>query len=58
MPEYRSDFIQKMRIYINNGLIPDYNLILTYESEGRPFDITIAQDKLREFFSCETVPLY
>ncbi len=29
-----------------------------FESEGYPFDITIAQDKKREFFSCEMVDLY
>ena len=58
MPDYRSDFIQKLRIYIGNGIFPDHNLILTFESENHPFDISIAQDKIKEFFSCETVPLY
>jgi hypothetical protein len=29
-----------------------------FESEGYPFDIMIAQDKKREFFSCEIVDLY
>ena len=58
MPDYRSDFIQKLRIYINNGIIPDDNLILTFESENNPFDITIARDKIKEFFSCEAAPLY
>ena len=57
-PEYNADFLQKIRIYINNGLYPDHNLILTFESGGHPFDITIAQDKIREFFSCEMVDLY
>ena len=57
-PEYIADFLQKIRIYINNGLYPDHNLILTFESGGHPFDITIAQDKIREFFSCEMVDLY
>lgn len=58
MQEYRSDFLQKLRVYINNGIIPDYNLIMTFESEGHPFDITIARDKIREFFSCEVGALY
>ena len=58
LPEYRSAFIHKLRIYINNDILPDNNLILTYESEGHPFDIAIAQDKIKEFFSCEAVPLY
>ena len=57
-PGYRADFLTKFRIYIGNGLLPDHNLILTYESEGHPFDITIAQDKIKEFFDCEAAQLY
>ena len=56
--DYRQDFLFKMRLYVNNGILPDHNLILTYESDGHPFDITIAQDKIREFFSCEVADLY
>lgn len=56
--DYRQDFLFKMRLYVNNGVLPDHNLILTYESDGHPFDITIAQDKIREFFSCEVADLY
>ena len=52
-PGYRSDFLTKFRVYINNGLLPDHNLILTYESDGHPFDITIAQDKIKEFLGVE-----
>ena len=33
-------------------------LILTFESGGYPFDITIAQAKIREFLSCEMGDLY
>ena len=46
---YRSDFLNKLHKYINNGLIPDHNLILTYESDDHPLDIRIAIDKIREF---------
>ena len=52
-PGYRSDFLTKFRVYINNGLLPDHNLILTYESDGHPFDITIAHDKSKEFLGVE-----
>jgi hypothetical protein len=45
--------LNKFRIYILNGYLPDHNLILTFESENHPFDITIAQDKLREFLICK-----
>ena len=38
--------------------LADHNLILTYESDGHPFDITIAQDKIKEFFDCDAVALY
>lgn len=50
---YRLDFINKLRNYINNGILPDNNLILTFESEGHPLDISIALDKLKEFFFCD-----
>ena len=57
-PEYRADFLWKMRVYTNNGIYPDYNLILTYEIDDHPFDIMIAQDKIREFFGCEAIELF
>ena len=47
-----------MRVYTNNGIYPDYNLILTYEIDDHPFDIMIAQDKIREFFGCEAIELF
>lgn len=50
---YIIKFLNKFRIYILNGYLPDHNLILTFESENHPFDITIAQDKLREFLICK-----
>jgi len=52
--DYRMDFLSKLRIYMNNGIIPDNNLILTFESPGHPLDIAIIMDKLEEFFF--TVP--
>lgn len=57
-PACRSDFLTKLRIYMGNGILPDHNLILTYESGDDPLDITIAQDKIREFFDCEAAQLY
>ena len=49
---YRSDYMNKMHVYISNGIWPDHNLILTYESEGHPLDISIVMDKIEEFFFC------
>jgi hypothetical protein len=54
LQDYRMDFLSKLRIYMNNGIIPDNNLILTFESPGHPLDIAIIMDKLEEFFF--TVP--
>ena len=51
-PGYRSDFLNKFRTYINSGILPDHNLILTFESDGHPLDISIVMDKFREFFFC------
>lgn len=51
--KYLIKFLNKFRVYILNGILPDHNLILTYESDKHPFDITIAQDKLREFLLCQ-----
>lgn len=50
-------FIFKLRIYIRNGIYPDHNLILTFESGGHPLDFSIVQDKFKEFFSCGGVML-
>ena len=49
-PEYRSDCLSKMHKYLANGLRPDHNLIITYESEEHPLDIRIVLDKIKEFF--------
>ena len=49
-PSYRSDYMNKMRNYFNNGILPDHNLILTYESDGCPLDLGIVEDKIEEFF--------
>lgn len=51
-PNYKSSFLSKFNIYISNGILPDKNLILTFESENHPLDIRIVMDKLEEFFFC------
>ena len=57
-PDKVADFLQRLRIYMGNGILPDHNLILTYESEGHPLDFSIVQHKLEEFFNCSGKPLY
>lgn len=51
---YRSHYFKKMRLYMNNGILPDSNLILTYESLSHPFNLHIAEDKIKEFFLVDT----
>ena len=57
-PDKVADFQQRLRIYMGNGILPDHNLILTYESEGHPLDFSIVQHKMEEFFNCSGKPLY
>ena len=57
LPEYRSSFMNKLNVYLNNGIIPDQNLILTYESEDSPLNIAIVMDKIEEFFFCNKSPV-
>ena len=57
-PKYISKHLYTLRFFLSNGLIPDFNVIFTYESDSHPFNIQIAEDKIREFFSLEGNPLY
>ena len=57
-PDKVADFLQRLRVYMGNGILPDHNLILTYESEGHPLDFSIVQHKMEEFFNCSGKPLY
>ena len=57
-PKYISKHLYTLRLFLNNGLIPDFNVIFTYESDSHPFNIQIAEDKIREFFSLDGNPLY
>ena len=50
LSDYRMDYLSKLRIYMNNNIFPDANLILTYESESHPLDSSIVMDKLKDFF--------
>ena len=57
-PGYRTEFLNKLRIYINNGILPDHNLILTFETNEQPLDVSMIRDKIREFFTKEDLRLY
>lgn len=55
---YIAEHLFKLRLFLYNGYIPDFNVIFTYESDSHPFNIQIAEDKIKEFFSLEGNPLY
>lgn len=57
-PGYSVKVPGRLRLYINNGIYPDHNLILTFESGNHPFDISIAQDKVKEFFAADEFAFY
>ena len=49
-PQYVSGFTEKLQTFCNNGIIPDYNLILTYETAYMPLDINALDTKLSYLF--------
>lgn len=57
-PNYVAKHMHKLRLFLSNGLIPDVNVIFTYESDSHPFNIQIAEDKIKEFFSPDAKLLY
>ena len=49
-PSYRMDFFNKLRLYINNGILPDHNLILTYEYDDDAIDGIVVMNRIKECF--------
>lgn len=49
-PEYRLDVSFKLRLYINNGIIPTYQLITTYESGEKPLGPDEIDQTVRKYF--------
>jgi len=41
--EYADEFVRKMNTYINNGLFPGRDIILTFETQGNPLDIGVVK---------------
>lgn len=48
-PEYCSNMLSKLHLYISNGIYPSINLITTYETKDIPLDITMLE-KIIEFY--------
>lgn len=49
-PEYRFDTGYKLRQYINNGIIPTYQLITTYETKDRPLSSDVVEKIVKNYF--------
>ena len=45
-PEYAAGAVQKIDMYIKNGYIPGKNLIITFETSKKPFDIRVLEMQL------------
>ncbi len=44
---YKQTCSQKLNRYISNDIIPDINLITTYETENHPLNFLVIEEKLR-----------
>lgn len=48
-PQYRNSFINKLQTYTSNGLIPNINLIMTFETSGNPLTSVQVQNMISLF---------
>ena len=48
--EYQSNMLSKHSIYLRNGYIPGYNLILTYETKDHPLSYHLINDITDHYF--------
>lgn len=49
--KYARGAILKLKSYIENGIIPNINLITTYETKETPFDYEAAEKIVKEYFT-------
>lgn len=47
--KYMEDMFSKLRLYIQNGIIPSQNLIMTFETDDQPFTSELA-DLITEYY--------
>lgn len=43
-PAYASEFVKKVNLYIQNGLLPGRDIIFSFESYSNPLDITLVKE--------------
>lgn len=48
--EYKKGFVRKMNDYINNGYIPDVNMLMFFDTPGAPISEYNVNKKLENFF--------
>ena len=49
-PDYQRDFLNKMRTYLNNGIYPGVNLIMSFETQEMPLDEVYVNHLLEYYF--------
>ena len=49
-PKYAQNTASKLRVYIENGIIPNINLITTYETKECPLDYETVEKVITEYF--------
>lgn len=49
-PDYTKDYLWKMQFYINHGIIPNINLITTYETKDFPLTADEVEHWIQRIF--------
>ncbi len=49
-PDYQQDFLSKMRTFLNNGIYPGVNLIMSFETKDTPIDEVYVNHLLEYYF--------
>ena len=48
---YSKKTFEKLQIYNNHNILPDFNLITTYETTNHPLNLDVIENKIEFFFS-------
>lgn len=59
-PFYAQKYLKKMQLFLENGIIPDLNLITTFETKDNPLTSQKVQEQINIYFSwclSKAVPL-
>lgn len=49
-PFYVQNYLKKMKIYLENGILPEINLITTFETSNNPLTAEKVQEKINYYF--------